>query len=345
VRGPQLTQSKLYSSIGVRGVDKRPVSALPRVQQSSFSVKNERENSASLPYHEDEDQLDLDAVFEDEDNKTGGEWEKWGERGNTPEYDRMGRVKQKSRAVGSSVRHPGQTTPRQPFNGNGGGTWRKVQSQPSYGTTMGGLGRRVREVKLALRGMINERRRSSGKSLATIFNHFDRRNTGIFDAMDLAGAMADLNLPTDAAICKAIIRELAINTSGRDRVTFGEFRVFVEDENMGALWDSWCGALGKGRVSLWMEFSGYNLMQEQGQGQGPGSLPNVDSGSVAEMIGPGDLPAIWGGRRDVGWREFKRGLVLINQACVSAGHGEELDDRDLMRLTKRFDDYGDGVCR
>ena len=29
---------------------------------------------------------------------------------------------------------------------------------------------------------------------------------------------------------------------------------------------------------------------------------------------------------------------------MSAGHGEELSDKDIMRLTRRFDDYGDGVC-
>ena len=72
----------------LEGEDKRPVSAHSRVQQSLFSVKPHQYSN-----NEDEQDLDLDldAIFEDEDNKTEGEWEKWGERGNTPEYDRLGR--------------------------------------------------------------------------------------------------------------------------------------------------------------------------------------------------------------------------------------------------------------
>ena len=42
--------------------------------------------------------------------------------------------------------------------------------------------------------------------------------------------------------------------------------------------------------------------------------------------------------------EFKRGVLLLNRACFCVGAGSELDERNVMRLVRRFDDFGDGVC-
>jgi len=183
---------------------------------------------------------------------------------------------------------------------------------------------RVREVATKLRNMITERRQTAKKPLESIFNHFDRRNTGSFDALDLAGALGDLNLPCDASIAKALIKELAINSSRRDRVTFGELRVFVDDDGMAMLWESFCSSMGKGSVRLWMEFSGYNNMQLRREVMG-----GVE-GEVGEIVGSGDISGVWGGRREVNWKgEIRRG------AKDGRNKGREETSDDLILLQRK----------
>jgi Ca2+-binding EF-hand superfamily protein len=67
----------------------------------------------------------------------------------------------------------------------------------------------------------------TGKSLLDIFHHFDRNNKLYFDAKDLVIGLADIRLETSEKVADLMISILGID--GHEKVSFGEFSVFVTD--------------------------------------------------------------------------------------------------------------------
>jgi Ca2+-binding EF-hand superfamily protein len=72
-------------------------------------------------------------------------------------------------------------------------------------------------------------RRFTGKSMKDIFHHFDRKGKFYFDAKDLMVGMADLRIETSEKVADLMISLLAVD--GHDKVSFGEFSVFVTDND------------------------------------------------------------------------------------------------------------------
>lgn len=72
-------------------------------------------------------------------------------------------------------------------------------------------------------------RHFTGISLKDIFHHFDRKGKFYFDAKDLMVGMADLRIETPEKVADLMISLLAID--GHDKVSFGEFSVFITDND------------------------------------------------------------------------------------------------------------------
>jgi Ca2+-binding EF-hand superfamily protein len=83
------------------------------------------------------------------------------------------------------------------------------------------------QILRTLRDMILERHRG-GYHLLGIFRHFDRNEKSYFDVKDLVRGLADLRIETTEKVAGLMIDQLAIDS--KEKVSFGEFRVFVTDE-------------------------------------------------------------------------------------------------------------------
>ena len=79
-----------------------------------------------------------------------------------------------------------------------------------------------------LREIITARYRR-GKSLQEIFQHFDRDDKSYFDAQDFIIATADLRIETSPRVANIAVNMIALD--GYDKVSFGEFKVFVLDSD------------------------------------------------------------------------------------------------------------------
>ncbi len=68
-----------------------------------------------------------------------------------------------------------------------------------------------------------------GRSLQEIFEHFDRNEKQYFDSADFVTATADLRIETSPRVASIAVNMLALD--GFDKVSFGEFKVFVLDSD------------------------------------------------------------------------------------------------------------------
>lgn len=68
-----------------------------------------------------------------------------------------------------------------------------------------------------------------GNSLQEIFQHFDRDDKSYFDARDFIVATSDLRIETSPRVASIAINMIALD--GYDKVSFGEFKVFVLDSD------------------------------------------------------------------------------------------------------------------
>ena len=68
-----------------------------------------------------------------------------------------------------------------------------------------------------------------GRSLQEIFEHFDRNEKQYFDSADFVTATADLRIETSPRVANIAVNMLALD--GFDKVSFGEFKVFVLDSD------------------------------------------------------------------------------------------------------------------
>jgi Ca2+-binding EF-hand superfamily protein len=68
-----------------------------------------------------------------------------------------------------------------------------------------------------------------GKSLLEIFQHFDRSEKLYFDSNDFVLATSDLRLETSSRVAAIAVNIMAID--GFDKVSYGEFKVFVLDSD------------------------------------------------------------------------------------------------------------------
>jgi Ca2+-binding EF-hand superfamily protein len=84
------------------------------------------------------------------------------------------------------------------------------------------------QILTTLREIIMTRYRR-GKSLLEIYGHFDRECKQYFDANDFIIATADLKIETSNRVANIAINLIAID--GYDKVSFGEFKVFVLDSD------------------------------------------------------------------------------------------------------------------
>ena len=84
------------------------------------------------------------------------------------------------------------------------------------------------QILTTLREIIMTRYRR-GKSLLEIYGHFDREDKQYFDSNDFIIATADLKIETSSRVANIAINLIAID--GYDKVSFGEFKVFVLDSD------------------------------------------------------------------------------------------------------------------
>jgi Ca2+-binding EF-hand superfamily protein len=84
------------------------------------------------------------------------------------------------------------------------------------------------QILSTLRDIITTRYRR-GNSLQEIFQHFDRDDKNYFDARDFIVATSDLRIETSPRVASIAINMIALD--GYDKVSFGEFKVFVLDSD------------------------------------------------------------------------------------------------------------------
>lgn len=84
------------------------------------------------------------------------------------------------------------------------------------------------QILTTLREILTSRYRR-GKSLQEIYGHFDRNDKQYFDANDFVIATSDLRIETSNRVACIAVNLIAID--GYDKVSFGEFKVFVLDSD------------------------------------------------------------------------------------------------------------------
>lgn len=84
------------------------------------------------------------------------------------------------------------------------------------------------QILSTLRDIVMTRYRR-GKSLLEIYQHFDRDEKHFFDAKDFVTATSDLRLETSQRVAAIAVNLIALD--GYDKVSYGEFKVFVLDSD------------------------------------------------------------------------------------------------------------------
>jgi len=84
------------------------------------------------------------------------------------------------------------------------------------------------QILSTLRDIVMTRYRR-GKSLMEIYQHFDRDEKHYFDAKDFVTATSDLRLETSQRVAAIAVNLIALD--GFDKVSYGEFKVFVLDSD------------------------------------------------------------------------------------------------------------------
>ncbi|GMI12637.1 hypothetical protein TrLO_g13023 [Triparma laevis f. longispina] len=318
----------------------RPTSAHSRVQRFNFQQKNPLSTSP-LHTHPSEDD-DLDAIYEDDHNDfvetdLDHVWfrESTSDTPVTPEFDAGTPLISISESDNEGVLvNEGAEYKRFDGKGNMGNTWTKLPNQgilihKSSSRTTSGVESGKEDVNknsspnyddviIALRDMIKNRRRTTRKPLSTIYNHFDRRNCGQFDARDLAEALYDLRLQSDEETARTVIAEMAINSTQHNRVSYAEFCVFIDDADHDQFFSLLASVLAKRRVSSFL------------------ALMSSNRETIGECLdGERSLFAAFNFRTAMTHREFAMGLMRLGLPSLS--------EQDILRLTRRFDVYGDGV--
>ena len=171
-----------------------------------------------------------------------------------------------------------------------------------------------------VREMILNRYRT-GKNLKEIYLHFDRTNKTYFNAADFMQATSDLRIETSARVADIAVSLVALD--GDDKVSYGEFKVFVLDSNHKAL-----ERLVQQQVGQQLERQGrqyqswlYNIFWEEESIVHEGRL---DKKSVSIV---------------------QNGLVSIAAFTTSLEKaGVKLSVQEMDRLVTRFDINGQGRC-
>jgi Ca2+-binding EF-hand superfamily protein len=154
-------------------------------------------------------------------------------------------------------------------------------------------------------------RHFAGKSLHDIFRHFDRKGKFYFDAKDLMVAMADLRIETSEKVADLMISLLAID--GHDKVSLGEFSVFVTDNDHLEL-----ERVVQSQAAEQLERQGrdYQMHLYNAFWDNADVAVNVQSGMVGRAL-------------------FERALIRL---------GLSLKSSDVQRLTTRFSIHGQEQC-
>ena len=164
------------------------------------------------------------------------------------------------------------------------------------------------------------KRHQSGKSLRDIFQHFDRREASYFDSRDLIQATADLLIETSERVSVLAISMMALD--GIDKVSYGEFKVFVLDPDHYLLQRS-------------VEQQIAQQLERQGRGYQQW-LYNI-FWSEDGQEGSEDGPSAYN----------KQLLGLVSSKAFTAAvdkTGAKLTSSEIDRLAVRFDVHGSGHC-
>ncbi|CAM9167581.1 unnamed protein product, partial [Sphacelaria rigidula] len=164
-----------------------------------------------------------------------------------------------------------------------------------------------------LRQMILGRQASTGRSVRQIFGHFDRRGCGYVNAGEIQDALTDLRFDVSPSEAKEFLRMIALD--GGDRVSYGEFAVFVSDPYHAELQDEVCcqaaerlEALGQVSFHLDEAFRRKAIAQAQTAGS-----------------------------------RYRLGMLSADEFLVGLENlGIRLSTSNAQRLIVRFDIHGDG---
>lgn len=171
-----------------------------------------------------------------------------------------------------------------------------------------------------VREMILNRYRT-GKNLKEIYLHFDRTNKMYFTATDFMQATSDLRIETSARVADIAVSLIALD--GDDKVSYGEFKVFVLDPNHKTLERVVQQQIGQQLERQGRQYQSwlYNIFWEEESIVHEGRL---DKKSVSIV---------------------QNGLVSIAAFTTSLEKaGIKLSVQDMDRVVTRFDIHGQGRC-
>jgi len=160
-------------------------------------------------------------------------------------------------------------------------------------------------------------RHQSGHVLSEIFRHFDRKETGFFNAYDFMAACRDLHIEVSIEVARVAVETIAVDDPSAGNISLGEFWVFVFDRDYSKL-----ETLVQVQLARQLEIQGRRFL---------GILQQTfwtEAGKVA------------GGRVQhhsgfVPKEAFVAGLSSLGLQILPA---------DQQRLTSRYDIHGNGYC-
>lgn len=176
------------------------------------------------------------------------------------------------------------------------------------------------QILTTLREIIMARYRR-GKSLQEIYQHFDRDDKYYFDSRDFVVATADLRIETSPRVASIAINMIALD--GFDKVSFGEFKVFVLDSDHKLL-------------ELNVQEQLAQMLEQKGREY---------QSFMAEMFW-NEEESLNGSRLSPTGRAYRQNEFVSKSAFVSSLQriGLVLTSSELTRLVDRFDVYGNEMC-
>lgn len=160
-----------------------------------------------------------------------------------------------------------------------------------------------------------------GKSLQEIYQHFDRDEKYYFDARDFVVATADLRIETSPRVAAIAVNMIALD--GFDKVSFGEFRVFVLDSDHKLL-------------ELNVQEQLAQMLEQKGREY---------QSFMVDMFW-NEEESLNGSRVSPTGRAYRQNEFVSKSAFISSLQriGLVLTSSELTRLVDRFDVYGNEMC-
>jgi Ca2+-binding EF-hand superfamily protein len=193
-----------------------------------------------------------------------------------------------------------------------------------------------KQIILKLRNFLIEKH-LKGAKIYDLFELFVQSGRLFFDSVDLLNALAKLNISTSLAVTNIVIMHLAID--GKDKVSYGEFKVFVTDVDHKIL-----EKLVLGQLAFQLERQG-RVYEQLFRTCMTDSAIEVKSSKFSSQMNQipytNYLQSSYEASRKIknngmiGALEFQNALLKL---------GLKLNAHDLDRLSVRFDIHGGGLC-